>query len=270
MKDLGKKWREDRQTLWDKLCDPTQQKEHNYQQKPNKVDEAKWQTFVDHRMSKYMKKISAINKANRAKQKIYHTSGSKSILAKGKELEDEWGRPPTRGELFRETHQRTGRSGPDKYPNEETREAVVFGSSSQGSASQSSIYTDPGLRLFTDGVLSVLNQIVSSSQLPPDVMAAVNRLTQTFGGVQSSQHSHGDPPGGAPRSSRGDDQQSGEARIPETASSPLVDVTRISPSAAGSGNKSVGASNSSTRPAPTDDNVLSSTSSDSDSDSDSE
>ncbi|CAN1290526.1 hypothetical protein LINPERPRIM_LOCUS20740, partial [Linum perenne] len=45
---------------------------------------------------------------------------------------------------------------------------LVFGSSSQGSASQSSIYTDPGLRLFTDGVLSVLNQIVSSSQLPPD------------------------------------------------------------------------------------------------------
>ncbi|CAN1752129.1 hypothetical protein LINPERHAP1_LOCUS4592 [Linum perenne] len=310
MKDLGKKWTEDRQTLWDKLCDPTQQKEHNYQQRPKKVDAAKWQTFVDHRMSKYMKKISAINKANRAKQKIYHTSGSKSILAKGKELEDEWGRPPTRGELFRETHQRTGRSGPDKYPNEE--EAVetverfmedpathnhissfdavgrafnekehpgrvrglgfgptpqVFGSSSQRSASQSSIYTDPGLRLFTDGVLSVLNQIVSSSQLPPDVMAAVNRLTQMFGDVQSSQHSHGDPPGEAPRSSRGDDQQSGEARIPETTTSPLVDVTRISPSVAGSGNQSVGASNSASTPGPTDDNVLSSTSSDSDSNS---
>ncbi|CAN1338308.1 hypothetical protein LINPERPRIM_LOCUS38007 [Linum perenne] len=279
MKDLGKKWTEDRQTLWDKLCDPTQQKEHNYQQRPKKVDAAKWQTFVDHRMSKYMK-------------------------------EDEWGRPPTRGELFRETHQRTGRSGPDKYPNEE--EAVetverfmedpathnhissfdavgrafnekehpgrvrglgfgptpqVFGSSSQRSASQSSIYTDPGLRLFTDGVLSVLNQIVSSSQLPPDVMAAVNRLTQMFGDVQSSQHSHGDPPGEAPRSSRGDDQQSGEARIPETTTSPLVDVTRISPSVAGSGNQSVGASNSASTPGPTDDNVLSSTSSDSDSNS---
>ncbi|CAN1141125.1 hypothetical protein LINPERHAP1_LOCUS15790 [Linum perenne] len=115
--------------------------------------------------------------------------------------EDEWGRPPTRGELFRETHQRTKRSGPDKYPNEETREAVatverfmedpathnhislfdavgrafnekehhgrvhglgfgptpsqVFGSASnsQRPASQSSIYTDPRLRLFTDGVL---------------------------------------------------------------------------------------------------------------------
>ncbi|CAN1290529.1 hypothetical protein LINPERPRIM_LOCUS20741 [Linum perenne] len=39
--------------------------------------------------------------------------------------EDEWGRPPTRGELFRETHQRTGRSGPDKYLNEETREAIA-------------------------------------------------------------------------------------------------------------------------------------------------
>ncbi|CAN1186681.1 hypothetical protein LINPERPRIM_LOCUS10962, partial [Linum perenne] len=69
-------------------------------------------------------KFSAINKANRAKQKIYHTSGSKSILAKGKELEDEWGRPPMRGELFREPHQHTGRSGLDKYPNEETREVV--------------------------------------------------------------------------------------------------------------------------------------------------
>ncbi|CAN1181245.1 hypothetical protein LINPERPRIM_LOCUS6133 [Linum perenne] len=33
------------------------------------------------------RKISAINKPNRAKQKIYHTSDSKSILAKGKELE---------------------------------------------------------------------------------------------------------------------------------------------------------------------------------------
>ncbi|CAN1826382.1 hypothetical protein LINPERHAP1_LOCUS31520 [Linum perenne] len=55
MKDLGKKWREDRQTLWDKLCDPTEQKEQNYKRNPNKVDAAKWQTFVDHRMSKYTK-----------------------------------------------------------------------------------------------------------------------------------------------------------------------------------------------------------------------
>ncbi|CAN1319898.1 hypothetical protein LINPERPRIM_LOCUS31459 [Linum perenne] len=320
IKDLGKKWREDRQTLWVKLCDPTEQKEHNYKQKPKKVDAAKWQTFVDHRMSKYMKKISALNKANRAKQKIYHTSSSKSILAKGKELEEELGRPPTRGELFRETHQRTGRSGPDKYPNEETREAVetverfmedptthnhistfdavgrafnekeyhgrvrglgfvptpsqVFGStsSSQRPASQSSIHTDPGFRLFTDGVLSVLNQIVSSSQLPSNVLADVTRLTQMFGGgVQSSQHSHGDtPPSDTPQSAQGDQQS--EARRPETTGSPIVDVTGINSSGAGSGNQPGGASHSSSWPTGSaDDNVLSSTSSDSsDSDSDSE
>ncbi|CAN1796593.1 hypothetical protein LINPERHAP1_LOCUS20951 [Linum perenne] len=232
-------------------------------------------------ISRLPQKISAINKANQAKQKIYHTSGSKSILAKGKELatvEHFMEDPATHNHIS--SFDAVGRAFNQKEHPGRVRglgfgptPSQVFGNSSQGSTSQSSIYTDPGLRLFTDGVLSVLNQIVSSSQLPPDVMAAVNRLTQTFGGVQSSQHSHGDPPGGAPRSSRGDDQQSGEARIPETASSPHVDVTRISPSVAGSGNKFVGASNSSTRPAPTDDNVLSSTSSDSsdsDSDSDSE
>ncbi|CAN1261785.1 hypothetical protein LINPERPRIM_LOCUS10995 [Linum perenne] len=244
MKDLGKKWREDRQTLWDKLCDPTQPKEHNYQQRPKKVDAAKWQTFVDHRMSKYMKKISAINKANRAKQKIYHTSGSKSILVKGKELEtvERFMEDPAPHNHI-SSFDAVGRAFNEKEHPGRVRglgfgptPSQVFGSSSQRSASQSSIYTDPGLRLFTDGVLSVLNQIVSSSQLPPDVMAAVNRLTQTFGDVQSSQHSHGDPPGEAPRSSRGDDQQSGEARIPETTTSPLVDVTRISPS----GNQSAG------------------------------
>ncbi|CAN1791271.1 hypothetical protein LINPERHAP1_LOCUS19226 [Linum perenne] len=274
----------------------------------------------DHAFNNYIWKISALNKANRAKQKIYHTSSSKSILAKGKELEEELGRPPTRGELFRETHQRTGRSGPDKYPNEETREAVetverfmedptthnhistfdavgrafnekeyhgrvrglgfvptpsqVFGStsSSQRPASQSSIHTDPGFRLFTDGVLSVLNQIVSSSQLPSNVLADVTRLTQMFGGgVQSSQHSHGDtPPSDTPQSAQGDQQS--EARRPETTGSPIVDVTGINSSGAGSGNQPGGASHSSSWPTGSaDDNVLSSTSSDSsDSDSDSE
>ncbi|CAN1319899.1 hypothetical protein LINPERPRIM_LOCUS31459 [Linum perenne] len=234
--------------------------------------------------------------------------------------EEELGRPPTRGELFRETHQRTGRSGPDKYPNEETREAVetverfmedptthnhistfdavgrafnekeyhgrvrglgfvptpsqVFGStsSSQRPASQSSIHTDPGFRLFTDGVLSVLNQIVSSSQLPSNVLADVTRLTQMFGGgVQSSQHSHGDtPPSDTPQSAQGDQQS--EARRPETTGSPIVDVTGINSSGAGSGNQPGGASHSSSWPTGSaDDNVLSSTSSDSsDSDSDSE
>ncbi|CAN1853272.1 hypothetical protein LINPERHAP1_LOCUS40965, partial [Linum perenne] len=240
MKGLGKKWREDRQTLWDKLCDPTQQKDHNYQQRPKKVDAAKWQTFVDHRMSKNIIENFCHKQGESSEAKDLSYFWFQEYLSEGKGVEtakiqeDEWGRPPTRGELFRETHQRTGRSGPDKYLNEETREAVetierfmedpathnhissfdavgrafnekehfgrvrglgfgptasqVFGSasSSQRPASQSSIYTDPRFWLFTDGVLSVLNRIVSSSLLPSDVMMDVNRLSQTFGGVQSS------------------------------------------------------------------------------------
>ncbi|CAN1320051.1 hypothetical protein LINPERPRIM_LOCUS31528 [Linum perenne] len=228
------------------------------------------------------RKISAINKANRAKQKIYHTSGSKSILANGKELEtvERFMEDPAThnhissfdavGRAFNEKEHSGRVCGLGFGPTP----SQVFGSarSSQRLGSQSSIYTDLGFWLFTDGVLSVLNQIVSSSQLPYDVMADVNRLTQTFGGVQSSQHSHGDPPPReAPRSSRGDDQQSGEACRPDTTTSPLVDGTMISPSVAGSANQSGGASILSSRTGSTDDNVLSSTSSgNSDSDSDSD
>ncbi|CAN0881144.1 hypothetical protein LINGRAHAP2_LOCUS14064, partial [Linum grandiflorum] len=51
---------------------------------------------------------------------IYHTSGSKSFLAKSKKLEKKWGKKPTRGELYRETHK--GKKG---YPNTPTREAVM-------------------------------------------------------------------------------------------------------------------------------------------------
>ncbi|CAN1272798.1 hypothetical protein LINPERPRIM_LOCUS14733 [Linum perenne] len=91
------------------------------------------------------------------------------------------------------------------------------------------------------------------------------------GGVQSSQHSHGDtPPSDTPQSAQGDQQS--EARRPETTGSPIVDVTGINSSGAGSGNQPGGASHSSSRPTGSaDDNVLSSTSSDSsDSDFDSE
>ncbi|CAN1319896.1 hypothetical protein LINPERPRIM_LOCUS31459 [Linum perenne] len=224
----------------------------------------------------------SINKANRAKQKIYHTSSSKSILAKGKELEtvERFMEDPTTHNHI-STFDAVGRAFNEKEYHGRVRglgfvptPSQVFGStsSSQRPASQSSIHTDPGFRLFTDGVLSVLNQIVSSSQLPSNVLADVTRLTQMFGGgVQSSQHSHGDtPPSDTPQSAQGDQQS--EARRPETTGSPIVDVTGINSSGAGSGNQPGGASHSSSWPTGSaDDNVLSSTSSDSsDSDSDSE
>ncbi|CAN1171279.1 hypothetical protein LINPERPRIM_LOCUS7890, partial [Linum perenne] len=52
LKDLGKKWKVDREELWDKLCDPTKPKDYNYAQKPQKVDLAKWEIFVDSQMNK--------------------------------------------------------------------------------------------------------------------------------------------------------------------------------------------------------------------------
>ncbi|CAN0837178.1 hypothetical protein LINGRAHAP2_LOCUS1724, partial [Linum grandiflorum] len=115
-----KKWREDRQKLWDDVCDKEGTKEENYLKRPQRINEVQWENFINYRMGKEMKKISEKNKLNRGEQNIYHTSGSKSFLAKSKELEKEWGRKPTRGELYRETHK--GKKG---FPNNPTRDAVM-------------------------------------------------------------------------------------------------------------------------------------------------
>ncbi|CAN0884449.1 hypothetical protein LINGRAHAP2_LOCUS14844, partial [Linum grandiflorum] len=112
MRDLGKKWQEDRQYLWDHKCNKKCTKEDNYKLKPKRINEIAWENFINYRMGKEIKTISEQNKKNRDEQKIYHTSGSKSFLAKSKELEKEWGKKPTRGELYRETHK--GKKG---FPN---------------------------------------------------------------------------------------------------------------------------------------------------------
>ncbi|CAN1153488.1 hypothetical protein LINPERHAP2_LOCUS19439 [Linum perenne] len=194
--------------------------------------------------------------------------------------EEELGRPPTRGELFRETHQHTGRTGPDKYPNEETREALeTVERFMEDPATHNHISTfDVVGRAFNEkehpGRVRGLGFGPTPSQV---VIITVNAfgcllsINMFGGGVQSSQHSHGDtPPSDTPQSAQGDQQS--EARRPETTGSPIVDVTGINSSGAGSGNQPGGASHSSSRPTGSaDDNVLSSTSSDSsDSDFDSE
>ncbi|CAN1725790.1 hypothetical protein LINPERHAP1_LOCUS239 [Linum perenne] len=207
-----------------------------------------------------------------------HMIGMLSKTAKTQE--EELGRPPTRGELFRETHQRTGRTGPDKYPNEETREAFeTVERFMEDPATHNHISTfDVVGRAFNEkehpGRVRGLGFGPTPSQV---VIITVNAfgcllsINMFGGGVQSSQHSHGDtPPSDTPQSAQGDQQS--EARRPETTGSPIVDVTGINSSGAGSGNQPGGASHSSSRPTGSaDDNVLSSTSSDSsDSDFDSE
>ncbi|CAN0904747.1 hypothetical protein LINGRAHAP2_LOCUS23274, partial [Linum grandiflorum] len=86
MRDLRKKWREDRQYLWDHKCNKKGTKEDNYKLKPKRINEIAWENFINYRMGKEIKTISEQNKKNRDEQKIYHTYGSKSFLAKSKEL----------------------------------------------------------------------------------------------------------------------------------------------------------------------------------------
>ncbi|CAN1220808.1 hypothetical protein LINGRAPRIM_LOCUS63 [Linum grandiflorum] len=55
MSDLGKKWREDRQKLWNDVCDKEGTKEENYLKRPQRINEVQWENFINYRMGKEMK-----------------------------------------------------------------------------------------------------------------------------------------------------------------------------------------------------------------------
>ncbi|CAN1247351.1 hypothetical protein LINGRAPRIM_LOCUS3456, partial [Linum grandiflorum] len=55
MRDLWKKWQEDRQYLWDHKCNKKGTKEDNYKLKPKRVNEIAWENFINYRMGKEIK-----------------------------------------------------------------------------------------------------------------------------------------------------------------------------------------------------------------------
>ncbi|XP_038702468.1 uncharacterized protein LOC119999045 [Tripterygium wilfordii] len=57
---------------------------------PEDVDEGQWATLVCFWNSKKGKKRSTVNTNNRKKQKIAHTSGTKSFAMKAKEMRENW------------------------------------------------------------------------------------------------------------------------------------------------------------------------------------
>ncbi|KAJ1393726.1 putative transposase, Ptta/En/Spm, plant [Sesbania bispinosa] len=126
-KSLGLRWRENRQDLWNARDDNTCTRDELIAMVPEGVNRDHWATFVEYRLSEKTKLNAQKNKENRKKQTIHHTTGSKSLARKRAEMEKDFGRKVSRGEVWTAAHKR-----PDgTFLNDQAKEISV---SNEGSA----------------------------------------------------------------------------------------------------------------------------------------
>ncbi|CAN0859474.1 hypothetical protein LINGRAHAP2_LOCUS7667 [Linum grandiflorum] len=86
--DMGKKWRERRNTIFHEVYgDICQSLDHYIRAKPNlDYDARDWERFIKYRLGTKGQKRSKTNKENRKAQTIYETSGSKPFKMTEEEL----------------------------------------------------------------------------------------------------------------------------------------------------------------------------------------
>ncbi|XP_038699673.1 uncharacterized protein LOC119996968 [Tripterygium wilfordii] len=93
LKTIARRWRDYKCHLKCNIYHNHDIVEEVIRNRPSDVDEAQW-------------KRSEINTTNRKKQKIAHTSGTKSFARKAEEMREKTGVNPTRAKLFLETHKK--------------------------------------------------------------------------------------------------------------------------------------------------------------------
>ncbi|XP_057451890.1 uncharacterized protein LOC130743676 [Lotus japonicus] len=114
---LGKKWRDNKSELFLENYDWEVSMAQNIQNPPVGIEPDHWILFVQHKLSDKQREISEKNAANRAKQVIPHTLGSKSLARKRDELELQDGRPYSRADMYLVSHQKNDGT----YVNDEAR-----------------------------------------------------------------------------------------------------------------------------------------------------
>ncbi|KAH0712447.1 hypothetical protein KY289_008406 [Solanum tuberosum] len=103
MHSLRDRWRAYKYKL---RCDhfyPNKRKEEILVNRPANVDSNDWTAFVHHYKEDKMKIQSAQNKRNRTKLKVSHAGGSKSNARRGRQMEQNLGRPVCRSEVVLST-----------------------------------------------------------------------------------------------------------------------------------------------------------------------
>ncbi|XP_062182055.1 uncharacterized protein LOC133886331 [Phragmites australis] len=98
------KWKEYKSTLKELYFDPTLTDDELLSRCDTRVNDDDWKYLIDYWRSPEHEARTLIAKANRAKLKLTHTSGSKSYARSGHELSATLGRPPRRDEVFIKTH----------------------------------------------------------------------------------------------------------------------------------------------------------------------
>ncbi|XP_061375862.1 uncharacterized protein LOC133317965 [Gastrolobium bilobum] len=104
--DVGKKWKDNRARLWGMFQRSGLTFEQGVERCPNGIPREQWASFLQYKMDDETKKIAEKNIANRGKQSIPHTLGTKSIARRRREMEIQLGHPITRAQMYAESHKK--------------------------------------------------------------------------------------------------------------------------------------------------------------------
>ncbi|XP_061367752.1 uncharacterized protein LOC133310748 [Gastrolobium bilobum] len=104
MGNMGKKWKDNRWRLANEIYEKDKTFQENLDLYPEGMTREQWASFLTYKTSEKAKKYSIINTANRQKQTIPHTLGSKTLARRKRELEIQEGRKFSRGEMYAVSH----------------------------------------------------------------------------------------------------------------------------------------------------------------------
>ncbi|XP_061339755.1 uncharacterized protein LOC133286367 [Gastrolobium bilobum] len=104
MGNMGKKWKDNRWRLANEIYEKDKNFQENLDLYPEGMTREQWASFLTYKTSEKAKKYIIINTANRQKQTIPHTLGSKTLARRKRELEIQEGRKFSRGEMYAVSH----------------------------------------------------------------------------------------------------------------------------------------------------------------------
>ncbi|WJX69721.1 hydroxyphenylpyruvate reductase [Trifolium repens] len=106
IKSIATKWRNAKSQLFKKYYKWDLTLEENLRNYPRCIDPNNWAAFVQYRRKPKTVELARKNAANRAKLKMNHTLGTKSIARTQEELEKISGRKYSRGDMFGVSHKK--------------------------------------------------------------------------------------------------------------------------------------------------------------------
>ncbi|KAK2438286.1 hypothetical protein QL285_023087 [Trifolium repens] len=121
LNSIAAKWRIAKSRLFRKFYKWDLTLEENLRNYPRSIDPDDWAAFVQYRRKQETMEMARKNAANRAKLRMNHSLGTKSLARKRDELEIRDGRKYNRGEMFAVSH----KSSDGSFVNEEAKKKMT-------------------------------------------------------------------------------------------------------------------------------------------------